>query len=136
MSKRGYFVYGNREEASTPALWSDILPNAQATQKCQDQHAAHTYQQDISNHCPVARQKELPESQEHLRTENVLDGTMAPPQAPTPSKSLLSCAEGKLRFPRGRHVETNGWERSGRAAPRMDRQAATETPKTSTRLQV
>lgn len=71
---------------------SDILPNAQATQKCQDQCAAHTYQQDISNHCPVARQKELPKSQEHLQTENVLDETVAPSQAPTPSKSLLNCA--------------------------------------------
>lgn len=51
---------------------SEVLLNSQATQKCQDQHVIHTYQQDISNYRPVTRQKELPEGQEHLWTEDGL----------------------------------------------------------------
>lgn len=30
----------------------------------------HTYQQDVSHHCPVARQKQLPQSQEHLQRKD------------------------------------------------------------------
>lgn len=105
---------------------SEVLPNPQATQKCQDQHVTHTYQQDISNYCPVARQKELPEGQEHLWTEDGLDDYPCLRHPPLP-RFLRNCAEGKLRFPQrkalwrlvgGRSLEWQapGW--IGRLPPR------------------
>lgn len=107
---------------------SEVLPNPQATQKCQDQHVTHTYQQDISNYCPVARQKELPEGQEHLWTEDGLDDCPRLRHPPLPW-FLRNCAEGKLRLPQRKALWRLVGGEPGMAGPRMDRQVATKTPR-------
>lgn len=116
---RGHFVYGNCEVPLTPSpMAPEVLPNTQSTQKCQDQIATHTYQQDISNHCPVARQKELAEGQEHLWTEEVLDET-APASGTHPSQVSPQLCRRETEVPRGKHMETDRWEGSGTVDPRI-----------------
>lgn len=112
---------------------SQVLPNPQATQKCQDQHVTHTYQQDISNYCPVARQKELPKGQEHLWTERMA-WMSAPPQATTPPTVPPQLCRGETEAPREEGtMETGRWEEPRNGSSRIDRQVATETPKMSSR---